>query len=269
MEQRRQGHGGNRPGGSADGANAKQKNTGGIRTYKKDSEVSYALGAAPAFELLKKLPGQARRVFIHSSWERGAASDELFAICRSLGIEPEERDKAFSVLSQKENCFVIGEFEKYRCSLDPSKPHIVLVNPSNSGNLGTIMRTALGFGVRDIAIITPAVDMFDPKTVRASMGAIFSLRTACFSSFDEYLASDGCGAEGRALYPFMLKAKTALGAKPLQKRCSLIFGNEATGLPDSFLGVGESVIIRHSHEIDSLNLPMAVGIALYELNRET
>lgn len=256
MDQKKQYHGKNH---SNTGVNSS------IRTYKKDSEVSYALGAAPTFELLKKLPGQARRVFVHSSWERGAASDELFSICRKLGIEPEERDKAFSVLSQKENCFVIGEFEKYHCRLDSKKPHIVLVNPSNSGNLGTIMRTALGFGVRDIAIITPAVDMFDPKTVRASMGAVFSLRVACFSSFEEYLADIGGG--DREFYPFMLKAKTELGTKPLKKCCSLIFGNEATGLPDSFLNVGESVIIRHSNEIDSLNLPMAVGIALYELNR--
>jgi len=234
-----------------------------IHTYKRDGDVSYALGAAPAFELLKKRPDKARRVFIHSAWERGDASRELFTLCRGLGIEPEERDKAFAVLSQKENCFVIGEFEKYQSALDPAQTHVVLVNPSNSGNLGTIMRTALGFGVHDIAIITPAVDMFDPKTVRASMGAIFSLRVKCFSSFAEYSASADCGV-GRGFYPFMLKARTELGAKPLARRCSLIFGNEATGLPDEFLRVGESVIIRHSTDIDSLNLPMAVGIALYE-----
>ena len=247
--------------------NSGQNNPTSIKTYKKDSVVSYALGAAPTFELLKKYPEQATRVFVHSAWERGAASEELFKICRSIGIEPEERDKAFSVLSQKENCFVIGEFEKYESPLDPSKAHIVLVNPSNSGNLGTILRTALGFGIYDIAIIRPAVDVFDPKTVRASMGALFSLRVKYFDSFEEYFNSKECGAEGRTFYPFMLKAKIELGSSPLKQRCSLVFGNEATGLPDSFLNVGESVIIRHSNEIDSLNLPMAVGIALYEWKR--
>jgi len=244
-----------------------QSASGSIKTYKKDSEVSYALGAAPTFELLKKYPQQTRRVFVHSDWERGAASEELFRICRNLGIEPEERNKAFSVLSQKENCFVIGEFEKFYPALDPSKTHIVLVNPSNSGNLGTILRTALGFGIYDIAIIRPGVDVFDPKTVRASMGAVFSLRVKYFDSFDEYLTGSDCGMEGRSFYPFMLKATMELGSAPLAQRCSLIFGNEATGLPDSFLNVGESVIIRHSNEIDSLNLPMAVGIALYEWKR--
>ena len=247
--------------------NAAQNNPASIKTYKKDSSVSYALGAAPTFELLKKYPEKATRVFVHSSWERGAASDELFKICRFIGIEPEERDKAFSVLSQKENCFVIGEFEKYELALDPSKAHIVLVNPSNSGNLGTILRTALGFGIYDIAIIRPGVDVFDPKTVRVSMGALFSLRVKYFDSFEEYCGSKDCGATGRAFYPFMLKAKLELGSSPLKQRCSLVFGNEATGLPDSFLNVGESVIIRHSNEIDSLNLPMAVGIALYEWKR--
>lgn len=54
--------------------------------------------------------------------------------------------------------------------------HVVLVNPSNAGNLGTIIRSCIGFGVEDIAIILPAVDLFDPKTIRASMGAKAKIR---------------------------------------------------------------------------------------------
>ncbi len=45
---------------------------------------------------------------------------------------------------------------------------------------------------------------------------------------------------------------------------SLIFGNEATGLPKEFLNIGESVIISHSKNIDSLNLTIAASIAIYE-----
>ena len=49
---------------------------------------------------------------------------------------------------------------------------------------------------------------------------------------------------------------------------ALIFGNEATGLDDKFLNIGESVIIKHSNSIDSLNLQTAVSIALFHFTKE-
>ena len=45
---------------------------------------------------------------------------------------------------------------------------------------------------------------------------------------------------------------------------SLIFGNEATGLDDSFAHIGTSIIIKHTDRIDSLNLTIAAGIAMYQ-----
>ena len=49
---------------------------------------------------------------------------------------------------------------------------------------------------------------------------------------------------------------------------SLLFGNEATGLPDRFAQIGTSVIIPHSNRIDSLNLPIAASIAMYETTKQ-
>ena len=48
---------------------------------------------------------------------------------------------------------------------------------------------------------------------------------------------------------------------------TLIFGNEATGLPDSYAETCTAVRISHSGDIDSLNLPMACGIGLYEFTK--
>ena len=52
-----------------------------------------------------------------------------------------------------------------------------------------------------------------------------------------------------------------------QGKFSLIFGNEATGLPHEFSKIGKSVIIPHSDRIDSLNLPIAASIAMYEATK--
>ena len=49
---------------------------------------------------------------------------------------------------------------------------------------------------------------------------------------------------------------------------TLIFGNEASGLPDEYITYGTPILIDHSKNIDSLNLSMSVGIALYEFSKE-
>ena len=49
---------------------------------------------------------------------------------------------------------------------------------------------------------------------------------------------------------------------------SLIFGNEASGLPDEFAQIGVSTLISHSQQIDSLNLAIAAGIGMYAFTRK-
>lgn len=231
----------------------------GFKRYRKDDPVSYSLGITLTFELLRYKIEYVNKVYVHSAMKEGETYDKLRRICGEAGIPIQQTDKIFHVLSQKENCYVIGEFRKFEDVLDPRASHIVLVNPSNAGNMGTIMRSALGFELNQMAIIRPAVDAFDPKVVRASMGAIFSTQFQYFDSFDEYLEQFG----ERELYPFMLQAKITLPEISPSGTYSLIFGNEATGLPRKFLDIGTSVIIPHSDRIDSLNLPIAASIAMY------
>ena len=135
----------------------------------------------------------------------------------------------------------------------------MFVNPSDAGNMGTIIRTATGFGYKDIAIITPAVDIYDPKTVRASMGALFHVRVEYFSDIEEYRRR----FDGNKRYAFMLTASRDIAQTVKEEPYTLVFGNEATGLPEEYATFCETVIIPHSHEIDSLNLPMAAGIGMY------
>lgn len=234
-----------------------------IQRYKHDSENSYALGATLTYELVSNMPAYARRVFIRSNITKTAAVTELLSMCRNKRIPVTENDKAFNILSPKGNCFVIGEFKK-PCFPIGNASHIVLVNPSDAGNLGTILRTAVGFGIDQVAVVRPAVDVFDPKTVRASMGAVFRTRVQYFDSIEAYRKAF---PENR-LYAFMLKASRPIGEVEIREPYSLVFGNEATGLPYGFAEFCESVVIPHSNGIDSLNLPIAAGVAMYEFTKE-
>jgi TrmH family RNA methyltransferase len=234
-----------------------------IKPYKKDADYSYTLGAFPTFELIKTKPEIVRKVLVDSSF---TDREKLNKLCGQYGIRVEENNKLISKISDKENCYVAGVFDKYECTLRTDRPHIVLVNPSNMGNLGTILRTAVGFGICDIAIILPGADIFNPKTVRSSMGALFHLNFRHYESFARYRSEFG----QHEIFTFMLNGENTLTLKdcPKAKLYSLVFGNEATGLDDSYLEVGTSIFIPQTPEVDSLNLTIAVGIGAYVFSNQ-
>ena len=230
--------------------------------YKADLDYSYAPGIFPSMECLKYRPKRVRRLLIHSAAAGREGVDRLTGLAEQIGVRVEYADRVLARISGKENCYAAAVFEKFRDEPDPEKPHVLLHQPGDSGNVGTILRTALGFGVEDIAIVRPCVDVFDPKTVRASMGSLFRLRVRIFEVFEEYLDTAG----ERDFYPFMLDASIPLAEaleKPVRSRRTLIFGNEGRGLPESFARIGQPVRIPSNDKVDSLNLAIAAGIGLY------
>ncbi len=232
-----------------------------IKTYKKEADYSYTLGAFPTFELIDAMPEQVEEIIVHSSFTDRERLEE-----KAGNIRITENNKLISKLSDKENVYVIGVFRKFDCELEEQKRHIVLVNPGNMGNLGTIIRTACGFGYYDLAVIEPAADIFNPKTVRASMGSLFRIRHQKFADFGEYAKR----YPDRKLYPFMLDGSCSLhdAQAPGSECYSLIFGNEATGLPAEFAGYGQPVRIEQTEFVDSLNLTIAAGIGMYVFAQE-
>lgn len=233
-----------------------------IEKYKKDNEYSFTFGAFPTFELLKNKSKQCVFVLLHSKLKQTEDISNLIKLCKDNNIEIKNDDRTINKITDKENCFVVGVFKKFK-GKNVNENHIVLVNPSDMGNMGTIMRTMLGFDIKNLIIIKPAVDTFNPKVVRASMGAIFSLNIVEFESVEEYLKSNT-----NKKYFFMLNGTNKLGQfEKTTYNYDLVFGNEATGLPEHLLDYDESVVIEHSKNIDSLNLPISVAMAIYEFNK--
>ncbi len=233
-----------------------------LARYKTSNPYSYALGATLTYELLNSRPELIQRVFLRPNIKHGDGLEQLLAKLQQHHIEIIESTKVFNVLDAKDNCLLIAEFEKPSQQLADTN-HVVLVNPSDAGNLGTIMRSAAAFGFQNLAIVLPAVDAFSPKTIRASMGAVFHLNIEIFANIEEYLTKYG---QNRALYAFMLKpdAKTLEQVQPTDNY-SLIFGNEASGLPTDFAEKtgATPIFIPQSSNVDSLNLSVATSIALY------
>ena len=231
-----------------------------LEAYGRGLDYSYAPGLFPSLEAMTKRPEIVRRLLLSSRSQESQGVQKLIELANANHIRIETADKALSRISGKDNCFAAAVFEKRPAKLE-NQDHIVLHHISDQGNLGTILRTALGLRYHDIAIIRPAADVYDPKVVRASMGALFSLRIREYEDFDEYRAE----FPNHAAYPFMLDGSVQMddAARDIKRPCSLIFGNEGAGLPHEFQSVGQPVRIPSSDEVDSLNLAIAAAIGMY------
>ena len=233
-----------------------------LKKYNKDSLYSYTYGAYPTYELLLNKPECVTKIILHEKLTLSDDINKLLKLAKAKKIEIIYSGKTISKLSGKDNIYVMGVFKKYILKTNNKANQVLLVNPSDMGNLGTIIRVMLGFGYTDLALITPCVDYFDPKVIRASMGSIFSMNIQEYSSFEEYAKTTQ-----NTMHPFMLQAKTTLQSiKDKKSPHTLIFGTEASGLDEKFLKIGTPLKIAQTNKIDSFNLSMAVGIALYEFS---
>ena len=236
-----------------------------LKQYKKEYDYSYSSGASVTIEMILSKPEIIREVYIHSSYNSESRA-ELEKLCSKNNIAVRYDDKVFARINhnQKENCFVLGVFGKYSHTLDTTKPHVLLVNPADMGNLGTIIRIIAGFNICNLAVITPCADIFNPKTIRASMGAIFHINFQKFNSFEEYADL----FRSHSMFPFMLNADIILGPETCpvvqDNLFTLIFGNESTGLDENiYAKTGVGIKIPQSALVDSLNLSVAVGIGAF------
>jgi TrmH family RNA methyltransferase len=235
-----------------------------LKKYKRDFAHTYSFGVFPTLELLEHHPQHLLKVLLSSKGTKNEGVQKIGRICRQNRIPAEVNDKLIERLAPNANSYAIGVFRKYESRLNAAESHVVLVNPSDMGNLGTIIRTMAGFGTTNLGIVRPGVDIFDPRVIRSSMGALFHISFQYFDTFDLYRS-----AFSHHLYPFMTDGRVPLQQATFEPPYALIFGNEGAGLPDDYRSLGTSITIPHTDRIDSLNLPISVGIALYEATKGT
>lgn len=143
-------------------------------------------------------------------------------------------------------------------ALPPGKI-LLLDEIQDPGNLGTLIRTADWFGIRQIICRKGTVDCFNPKVLRSSMGSIFRIAL----SYEEALEPLIQSAPGRVWLADM--EGTALGEAAIGGEDCLLLGNEANGVRDEIKQIAG---IRKLHipgrgGAESLNVSVAGGILLY------
>lgn len=229
-----------------------------LKNYNKNSDISYAIGVYPTIELFQNRSQDVIKVLISPKGYKNKGVQEIISICRKKNMRLEESQKSIDFLSKSGNTYALGVYKKYLSPLSEKGNHLVLVNPEDMGNLGTVCRTMLAFGFKNLAIIKPGVDVFDPKVGRASMGALYKINFQYFNSFDDYMKK-----YKKNIYTFMTNGESSLSNISFEEPYSLVFGSESAGLESNFKSYGKSIEIEQNSDVDSLNLSIAVGISLY------
>ncbi|MGC9454781.1 MAG: TrmH family RNA methyltransferase [Phycisphaerae bacterium] len=230
-----------------------------LKRYQKGFEHSYAYGVFPTIELLNRRPGCALRVLLSSKGEGSDGVARIRELCRDASVPVEVADRTLQRLGARDNEHAVGVFRKFEAPLQADADHVLLYQPGDMGNLGAIVRTMLAFDVLDLAVITPAADLFHPKVVRASMGGVFQIRFGAFTGLEDYRSHFD-----RKLYALATEEGTALPQAEFSHPWTLLLGGEGPGLPEQYLRAGRCVRIPQSARVDSLNLAVAAGVALYE-----
>src|SRR5687768_13147198 len=116
------------------------------KPYKKEADYSYSLGLFPTIELFTHQIDRIQSVIFSQLAERSAEAHKLRQKCIEVGIPVIVSDRQLDSLSKSGNSLVAGVFIKYETPLSTEHPHVVLVEPDDMGNIGTILRSMLGFG---------------------------------------------------------------------------------------------------------------------------
>ncbi len=140
------------------------------------------------------------------------------------------------------------------------------------GNLGTVIRTADAAGTAGVVVVEPSVDLYDPETVRATMGSLFSVPVVHLPGDADLLA---WFAEVKAAGIQLLVVASSPRGQQLhfevdyRRPVALLVGNERTGLSSLLLDGADAVVrLPMLGRADSLNVAAATSALLYEIVRQ-
>ncbi len=138
---------------------------------------------------------------------------------------------------------------------------LILDNINDPGNLGTIIRSCVAFGVDSIIVSESSVNIYNDKVIRASQGMIFKINIveSELTNIIKKLKSNNI-----KIYGTDLKGSKLLSDIDKPNSYALVLGNEGTGVRREILDLcDEKVLIEMSDNCESLNVGVSAGIILY------
>lgn len=225
---------------------------------------------AEGIKMYREAPRElVEKVYISKSFSEKAEAAELLG-CRNLEIV---EDRVFQMAADtKTPQGILAVIRRQHYTMQQvtagERPLLMLLeNLQDPGNLGTILRTGEGAGVTGVIMSADTVDIYNPKTIRSTMGSVYRM-PFCYTE-DLRQAAEEMQAKGITIYAAHLKGIRDYDAPDYRKGCAFLIGNEGNGLTEELASRADEYIrIPMCGQVESLNAAVASAVLMYEAFRQ-
>lgn len=250
-------------------ANETIKNIRKLRNkkYREETGLAYVEGHKIIIDALNAR-NAIEKIIFSESFTQAEKNNPLLDRTRAKNYEiVYVTDEVFASISGKENPKGIGVVIKQDWHIGLPHPlsgtWVGLYEVADPGNLGTIIRTLDAVGGNGIILIGNSTDPYDPGALRASMGAIFSVKIVKTSLADFV---DWAGMGHITIFGTSDQAEDSYMRQEYEDDMILLMGSERQGLPQELIKICKHLIsLPMFGTADSLNLSVATGVFLYDV----
>ena len=228
--------------------------------------------------VLEAPAAQLRAVYVSEFFEKNpenkAVLMELQKKCRQVkAVFETVADSVFKSVSDTQTpqgIMAVVSMPEYSMEqlLKGDKTHLlILESVQDPGNLGTMVRTGEGAGITGVIMNKTTVDLFNPKTIRSTMGSIYRVPYLITDNLPEVMKQ--LKHNEVLLYAAHLKGQHSYEEEDYTKACGFLIGNEGNGLSDEIADLADTYIkIPMEGQVESLNAAISATILMYEANRQ-
>ncbi|MCL2797904.1 MAG: RNA methyltransferase [Firmicutes bacterium] len=188
--------------------------------------------------------------------EQKLGADKVFTVA----------DKVFDKVSDTEHSQeIMAELgHRPRC-LTIESPYILYLDRiRDPGNLGTIIRSAVAAGF-DCIFLDNCADIYSPKVVRSTMGALLKIEFHDASGSVHYLKMYHGSKDGYTVFAADMGGENVFKLREKPEKVCLIIGSEADGIRPELLAQADKIVSIPMQNTESLNAAVAAGILMYQL----
>lgn len=233
---------------------------------RREQDVFVAEGIKMYREAPKEL---VERVYISKSFSEREEAAELLD-CRNLEIVEDRIFQAAADTKTPQGILAVIRRQHYtlqQVTAGKAPMLMVLENLQDPGNLGTILRTGEGAGVTGIILSADTVDIYNPKTIRSTMGSIYRMPFCYAENLGQVIGE--LKRRGITVYAAHLKGTKDYDAPDYRKGCGFLIGNEGNGLTEELAAQADEYIrIPMCGRVESLNAAVASAVLMYEAFRQ-
>ncbi len=229
---------------------------------------------AEGFKMYEEAPRELiREVYIsETALGKARGDDKLFGKLQQTGYE-EVTEEVFARISDTQTpqgVLTVLDRPQYLLEELVARENpffVILENLQDPGNLGTIVRTGEGAGITGVIMTEQTVDLFNPKTIRATMGSIYRVPFVYVKDLEYTMKL--LRERGVRSYAAHLQGTTYYQNMSFREPTAFLIGNEGNGLTDETARLADAYVkIPMEGSVESLNAAVATALLMYDVHRQ-